>query len=168
MAHGMLSDLPIEYGIYSDLFGCIFFTLFSTSRHTSAGSAAFLMMIIGSSIETNFGSEAERNLFSPDRTFSRISDRSLWAKADWERLQSVTVEDKLNYIRNIGIFVGLIQFGLRYGISGPSDDLEFYVRVLISNSWRNIQPFPSFLLVYFKLVKYRNFYPGKVLSFSTL
>ena len=82
MAHGMLSDLPIEYGIYSDLFGCIFFTLFSTSRHTSAGSAAFLMMIIGSSIESNFGSEAERNLFSPDRTFSRISDRSLGAKAD--------------------------------------------------------------------------------------
>ena len=54
MAHGMLSDLPIEYGIYSDLFGCIFFTLFSTSRHTSAGSAAFLMMIIGSSIENKF------------------------------------------------------------------------------------------------------------------
>ena len=66
MAHGMLSDLPIEYGIYSDLFGCIFFTLFSTSRHTSAGSAAFLMMIIGSSIESNFGSEAERNIFSFD------------------------------------------------------------------------------------------------------
>ena len=64
MAHGMLSDLPIEYGIYSDLFGCIFFTLFSTSRHTSAGSAAFLMMIIGSSIESNFGSEGERNLFT--------------------------------------------------------------------------------------------------------
>ena len=64
MAHGMLSDLPIEYGIYSDLFGCIFFTLFSTSRHTSAGSAAFLMMIIGSSIESNFGSEAERIFFS--------------------------------------------------------------------------------------------------------
>ena len=64
MAHGMLSDLPVEYGIYSDLFGCIFFTLFSTSRHTSVGSAAFLMMIIGSSIESNFGSEAERNLFA--------------------------------------------------------------------------------------------------------
>ena len=29
IAHGMLSDLPVEYGIYSDLFGCIFFTLVS-------------------------------------------------------------------------------------------------------------------------------------------
>ena len=32
MAHGMLSGLPIEYGIYFDLFGCIFFTLFSTRK----------------------------------------------------------------------------------------------------------------------------------------
>ena len=114
MAHGMLSDLPIEYGIYSDLFGCIFFTLFSTSRHTSVGSAAFLMMIIGSSIESNFGSEAERNLFSiryhPTVLLIRTSaDRSLMCKTDLEKLRSVTVEDKLNYIRNIGIFVGIIQ-----------------------------------------------------------
>ena len=29
IAHEMLSDLHIEYGIYSDLFGGIFFTLFA-------------------------------------------------------------------------------------------------------------------------------------------
>ena len=89
MAHGMLSDLPIEYGIYSDLFGCIFFTLFSTSRHTSAGSAAFLMMIIGSSIESNFGSEGERNLFeSTDRTFN--SDRRLIVEKRIEKSSKVS------------------------------------------------------------------------------
>ena len=77
MAHGMLSDLPIEYGIYSDLFGCIFFTLFSTSRHTSVGSAAFLMMIIGSSIENKFSSEAERNLFSSSYQRAKLLIRTI-------------------------------------------------------------------------------------------
>ena len=83
-------------------------------------------------------------------------------KTDLEKLRSVTVEDKLNYIRNIGIFVGIIQFGLRHGISGPSNDHRFHVRVLIWHILRTKKPIPSFLLVYFKLEKYRNFYQGVV------
>ena len=116
MAHGMLSDLPIEYGIYSDLFGCIFFTLLSTSRHTSTGSAAFLMMIIASSIEGKFDSDAERNIlsnkFSWTELTTRPTNRPAIQELNLRNAVSVTVEDKLNYIRSVGIFVGLIQLGL--------------------------------------------------------
>ena len=58
--------------------------------------------------------------------------------------------------------MGIIQFGLRNGISGPSDDLGFHVRVLIWHILLTKKPIPSFLLAYFKLEKYRNFYPGVV------
>jgi len=54
MAHGMLSDMPIQYGIYTDLFGCIFYSIFTSSRHSSAGSTAFLMMIVGASMNDFF------------------------------------------------------------------------------------------------------------------
>ena len=54
MAHGMLSDMPIQYGIYTDLYGCIFYSIFTSSRHSSAGSTAFLMMIVGASMNDFF------------------------------------------------------------------------------------------------------------------
>ena len=47
MAHGLLAELPIEYGIYTDLFGCLFYTVFTATRHNSGGSTAFLLMILG-------------------------------------------------------------------------------------------------------------------------
>ena len=47
MAHGLLAELPIEYGIYTDLFGCLFYTVFTSTRHNSGGSTAFLLMILG-------------------------------------------------------------------------------------------------------------------------
>ena len=95
-------------------------------------------------------------------------------KTDLEKLRSVTVEDKLNYIRNIGIFVGIIQLGLRHGISGPSEDLGFHVRVLISyesygiyyevkspsqvfywyiSNWKNIETFTKEWFLEFFLIK---------------
>ena len=50
LAHGMLAEMPIQYGIYTDLAGCIIFSLFTTCRHTSVGSASFLMIILGTSV----------------------------------------------------------------------------------------------------------------------
>ena len=85
MAHGLLSELPVEYGIYTDLFGCLFFTLFTATKHNSAGSTAFLMMIMGTSMNEHF------------------------VEAEGRSLIDVPLSDKLCFISSITFYTGIIQ-----------------------------------------------------------
>lgn len=86
MAHGLLAELPVEYGIYTDLFGCLFYTLFTATRHNSAGSTAFLLMIVGTSMNEHF------------------------AQVEGRSLVDVPIRDKLCFVSSITFYTGIIQF----------------------------------------------------------
>ena len=51
MAYALLAGLPPQYGLYTELFGCLFYSLFATSRQNSVGTNPILALLIGNALQ---------------------------------------------------------------------------------------------------------------------
>ena len=52
MAYALLAGLPPQYGLYTELFGCLFYSLFATARQNSVGTNPILCLMIGLALQT--------------------------------------------------------------------------------------------------------------------
>ena len=51
LAYGALANVPPIYGLYTELFSCIIYSLLGTSRHISVGTFAIISLMCGSLVD---------------------------------------------------------------------------------------------------------------------
>jgi len=57
MAYALLAGVSVQYGLYTELFSCILYSVLATSRQNSVGSTATMEILVGEVVENKFDSE---------------------------------------------------------------------------------------------------------------
>ena len=90
MAYALLAGLPPQYGLYTELFGCLFYSLFATARQNSVGTNPILCLMIGLALQT-------RNIESNDVLLSTNST------------VTTTEMENVAFVQTMTLLVGIIQ-----------------------------------------------------------
>ena len=71
MAYALLAGCGAQFGLYTELFTCVFYSLLATSRQNSVGSTATMEILVGEIVENNFDvagdNSTETNYNDPER-----------------------------------------------------------------------------------------------------
>lgn len=74
LAYGALAGVPPIHGLYTELFSCVLYSLFGTSRHNSVGTFAVVSLMTGSVVDQYVDSSACQNSTFMDTANLTISE----------------------------------------------------------------------------------------------
>ena len=110
LAYGALANVPPIHGLYTELFSCVLYSLFGTSRHNSVGTFAVISLMTGAVVDEYVTPDQCQNGTTRDDEFD-IEPLPNYDVACVNQLKSEFVYSVTMLVGLMQIIFGLCQFG---------------------------------------------------------